>query len=383
MPRKGENIYKRKDGRWEIRIINFYDEKGKAHYKSYYAASYKEAKNKKEEVIRLNNPTNKSEKQYTKFETLCFQWLQSIESEIKESSYVKYKDALLIHIIPRLGNYNVEEIDTVTVETFLSDLLENGISLNKGLSSKSVSDIKSILKSIFIFAGKQHFRIKCFVEHIQVKQSKRNFRVLSCQEQTILETYLSEHDTLINFGIFLCLYSGIRIGEICALRWADINISDNTLHINKTMQRIRDYKKTSDKKTKIIITSPKSVYSIRQIPLPYFFKEKLIQKGNGMEKNAFVLTGKVSEFIEPRTMSNNFKKILQACGLTDINFHALRHTFATRCAEMNFDIKTLSNILGHANVNITLNRYVHPSMELKRQNMDKLNPLISVSNSGQ
>ena len=195
-------------------------------------------------------------------------------------------------------------------------------------------------------------------------------RVLTHAEQAALvRTILNDMD-LYKFGVLLSLYTGIRIGELCALKWEDMCLSDSVLKIRKTMQRIQETDGSAIHKTKVIITAPKSKCSVRSIPLPSFISD--IAKQFVASPQAFILTGNSKQFVEPRTMQNHFKSLVAGCGIEKANFHALRHTFATRCVEVGFEIKSLSEILGHANVNITLNRYVHSSFELKSSNMNKL-----------
>ena len=184
---------------------------------------------------------------------------------------------------------------------------------------------------------------------------------------------LTEELNLPGLGIYLCLFTGIRVGELCALTWDDISLENNMIHIHRTMQRIQT--PDSERKTAILIAKPKSQCSIRDIPIAGALREKLVQQA---VKEGYVLTGNKTNYIEPRTMQNRFKAIVERCGIQDVHFHTLRHTFATRCIEVGFDVKSLSEILGHANVSITLNRYVHPSMELKQKNMDKLSKLFTV-----
>ena len=165
------------------------------------------------------------------------------------------------------------------------------------------------------------------------------------------------------------------MGEICALQWEDISISDKTIHVHHTMQRIQSHN-TTGPKTQIVITTPKSACSIRVIPIPDELIEMLIlyQKTT----SGYFLSNSEQKIVEPRIMQNHFKKVLKESDIAPANYHALRHTFATRCIELGFDIKSLSEILGHASVNITMNRYIHPSLELKKANMQKLSSLLAV-----
>lgn len=193
-------------------------------------------------------------------------------------------------------------------------------------------------------------------------------RVLSYDEYKLFSEYLLEDMNFSKFGVYLSLYTGIRIGELCALKWSNVRLDEQILKIDKTMQRIQTYER--NEKTKIIITEPKSLCSRREIPLPQFLCA--ILRNYKRNNNCFLLSGESERFVEPRALSYIFKKYVKECGLKDLNFHALRHTFATRCVESRFDIKILSEILGHSSVKITLDRYVHSSMELKRKNMEKL-----------
>ena len=194
--------------------------------------------------------------------------------------------------------------------------------------------------------------------------------VLTIQEQKKLTSLLLDSTDLYKLGILISLYTGIRIGELCALKWENINLSNKTLKINETMQRIQNMNPNENTKTKIVITEPKSSGSIRDIPIPVFLIPVIKEFQD--KPDTYLLTGKRNKYIEPRTMQNCFKRFIKESGLRSVNYHALRHTFATRCVEVGFELKSLSEILGHSNVNITLNRYVHSSFELKSINMNKL-----------
>ncbi len=168
----------------------------------------------------------------------------------------------------------------------------------------------------------------------------------------------------------MALFTGLRIGEICALRWGDISLPDKALHVRFTMQRIQNINGEGRTKTKVTISPPKTDTSARIIPLPDFLVE-LCRKRFNTNTSAFILTG-TEFYMEPRVLQYRFKNYANACELDGIHFHTIRHTFATRCVEVGFEIKSLSEILGHSSIKITLDRYVHSSMELKRENMNKL-----------
>ncbi len=374
MARTGENIYKRKDGRWEGRCIVAYDENGKAKYKYVYAKTYKAVKDKLHSILSQKNadisiPNISSSK--WKFESILDEWLSHKKISVKESTYIRYKNSIENHIKPRLGRYNVVEINNVLIENFVSELLTIGkINSKGGLSPKSVTDILIIVKEVFDFAQANGLATACNFNNIHMKRPNREMRVLSCSEMHQLITVLLTDTDLCKLGVLLSLFTGIRIGELCALQWDNISILEKAVKIDKTMQRLQTDETVVNSKTKIHISEPKSFASVRIIPLPDFIIE-LLNNHHGT-KNGYFLTGEVKQFIEPRTMQNRFKSYLKEADIDDANFHSLRHTFATRCIESGFDVKTLSEILGHSSVKITLDKYVHSTMEQKRANMNKL-----------
>lgn len=382
MPKRGENIYKRKDGRWEGRYIKGHS-CGKASYGYVYARTYSEVKKKLSKAKTETDIPEKMEKQpepqrsNLTFGVISLEWLESIRPQVKESSYIKYANSLNSYLTPTFGSQNIESISRSDVSSLCAQLSQSGGSLKRGLSPKTITDTLSILRSVFDFASDSKDLSVTNLSGISVNAAHNQMRVLSSHEQSKLETVLCDDLNPCHLGILICLYTGIRLGEVCALTWKDISNTEQILFVNKTMQRIQilgaGEKKT---KTKIIISTPKSECSIRSIPLPDSIYEILERNRRG--NDAYVLTGVSGKFIEPRTMENRFKKALSKAGIDDANFHSLRHTFATRCVEVGFDIKSLSEILGHASVNITLNRYVHPSIELKQKNMNMLSGLFAV-----
>lgn len=376
MPRKGENIYKRKDGRWEGRYVKGCDGK-KAIYGYVYSKSYSEVKKqlilKRAEYALENNKPSVSTMKDALFSDLSEMWLRSIQSSVKESTWIKYRNILKCNVVPRLGNKNLSEIDYSVVSTFCNNLMESGGKDQSGLAAKTVADALSLTKAVIKYASRMKYVTDRTALDVSVKVKNAPLRVLSVQEQQILIANLAEELDFTELGIYICLFTGIRVGELCALTWDDISLENNMIHIHRTMQRIQT--PDSEKKTEILIAEPKSQCSIRDIPIESSLREKLIQQA---VKEGYVLTGNKNKYVEPRTMQNRFKAILERCGIRNAHFHTLRHTFATRCIEVGFDVKSLSEILGHANVSITLNRYVHPSMELKQKNMDKLSELFAV-----
>lgn len=372
MAKKGENIYKRKDGRWEGRYLKeTIDEKKRYGY--VYGKTYREAKDKLlKALIRLNITTETNENYFEKWSE---SWLDSLKPRLKHSSIMKYTNLLKLYLIPHIGKRDITQITYPEVYDLSEKLLTSGGKNNTALSPKTVSGAISVLKNVFEYASKCEELSLINIGKITIKQPQSPMRVFSNSEQTKLSSSLCMNLNNSNLGILICLYTGIRIGELCALKWSDVIFEDHCIWIHKTMQRVQTL--NSSQKTKVIISEPKSSCSIRKIPLPDELFEILMKCKQ--EPDSYILTGSSISYIEPRTMQNRFKAILEDCKIENANFHALRHTFATRCIELGFDIKSLSEILGHASVNITLNRYVHPSMEQKQKNMNKLSNLLAVS----
>lgn len=378
MARKGENIFKRKDGRWEGRYIKDRQE-GKAIYGFVFGKSYLEVKKKK--VAAIATLAEKTKKETLKNDQPIMryvgsQWLDELKPIRKKSTWVKYDNQLNSHIFPVLGDKQINEISNEDLISFVNGLLTGDNRHGQCLSPKSVSDIFSRIKSIRKFALIHGYEVKFMPDCVKIPQKSQELRVLTFSEEKTLVCYLKKNLDLTSLGILICLFTGIRIGELCALTWKDISLTEKQIHISRTIQRLQNKDKNAKTKTYIEIDEPKSKCSLRTIPIPESIMDAL--QSAYMENDEYLLTGKNRLFIEPRTMENRFKSILKKCNIADANFHALRHTFATRCIEVGFDIKSLSEILGHANVNITLNRYVHPTMQMKRDNMDKLSGLFTV-----
>ena len=296
-------------------------------------------------------------------------WLDNISPRIKETTYFKYQYAVTKYINPYIGNFDVTKITNGTIQDFANTLLIEGGAKGEGLSPKSVSDIVSILKSILRYVSELYGNKEYFFRPIQLKIREPPLHTLTHEEQEILTHYLLENGKNRDIGILLALYTGIRIGELCALTWADINVSSGFIDIESTLTRI-PYRQSSIAKTTLQISSPKTDNSRRRIPLPEFLVQ-ILSKNICPDSYVF-LSGQPGVYIEPRNMQFYFKRTLKKAHLTDINFHALRHTFATRCISLGFDPKTLSEILGHSSVSITMNKYVHPTMEQKKESMDRL-----------
>lgn len=367
MPKRGENIYKRKDGRWEGRITIILDDLS-TKKKSVYGHSYKEVKCKLMELKGSSMPLVKS---YELFSDVLNDWLKKKKATVKISTYNKYHNLIYNHIIPSLGELNIEEIDSIKVNGFISKLLTQGyLNKDRGLSSKSIRDICMIVKGCLKYASIAYSINAKPLELYIPASPQKEIQALTLNEQRILERYLRTDIDLKKVGIIVCLYTGLRIGEICALKWKNISLSEGLIFVESTLQRVQNFENDTSK-TMVLESAPKSQCSIRSIPIPNSIIP-LLESFKPASQSAYLLTGAEDKYIEPRMYEYIFQKYVLASGISDINFHVLRHTFATRCVELDFDIKSLSEILGHANTKITLDRYVHPSIDLKRTQMNRL-----------
>ncbi len=366
--RTGENIYKRKDGRWEARYIYKYDAEGKAKYRSVYGISRQEAKQKRLLLIHKTMLGMESSiSPIITFKDLAQNWLNSAKLRVKESTYVRYCNQMQKHILPYFAKYQASKISTELVEQLVAHLLKSKKDGGLGLSPKTAEDILIIIKSILKF-GKCHAHLE--LQRIKIKKNDKRPLTLPKTVQARLHECLINDTNYIKAGILLSLHTGIRIGELCALCWGDIDLDEKIVHIERTIQRIQTPpEEGSASKTKVIITSPKSKKSIRDIYIPDFLTE-IFRKMKG-PSNSFLLTGN-TKYMEPRSLHNHFKKYLKLSSIADYNFHSLRHTFSTNYVEAGYDVKSLSEILGHSSVKITLERYVHSSSELKRTNIENL-----------
>ena len=362
------NIYKRKDGRYEGRIPIDRDDKGKLKYQYFYARTLKELKQKMLDAYRYTNGSESICRKSLK--ELSLEWLSSIKLRVKQSSYCCYERIVTKHIIPYFMDIRYSDIDTAKINEFVEYELAYGKSNGVGsLSVKMVRDILSTLKSISKYAEYKYDLSNPIKNVFIPKYERKNIPVLNDSERLKLKNYLLDNLNCGNLGILITMYSGLRIGEVCALKWGDIDLENGTVHVKKTIQRITD-NSGSINKTMLYLGDPKSTASVRDIPLPEFVLKILDE--NKKDQNSFILSG-TKKPVEPRTMQYRFKAVLKACGIREVNFHLLRHTYATLCIEKGFDIKAVSELLGHTNVNITLNRYVHSSIEAKKRYVERLN----------
>ncbi len=371
MSKRGENITKRKDGRWEARYIKRH-ENGRAVYGYVYGKTYSEAKRKKADAMRQPSSKNPNISS-NQFNEVIDAFLVQKQYNVKPTTFSHYNNLINTHIKPFFGYRKTTDISVQLIELFASEKLKSGnMKSTEGLSPKTVKDILSLLKSIIKYGVKNRLIPDSLMAFSTPRVLKKEIEILSSAEREQLERH-TQDSTNIYFGVYLCLYTGLRIGELCALQWNDIDLTNSCINVCKTITRVTLINPAPNHaKTAIIIDTPKSEASLRTIPIPNDLAS-LLKVRAPIEKNSgcFFLTN-TEKYIEPRNYYGKYKVILSECGIKQYTFHALRHTFATRCVEIGFDAKVLSEILGHTDVKITLDRYVHPSISRKRSCMELL-----------
>ena len=295
--------------------------------------------------------------QSPRLDNIYTMWIAETRLIAKPNTMIKYKSVYKNHI-GSLSNIPVDDIDRNLVTLFTADLRD------KGLSNKTINDILIVLNMLLRFAAEEYGISIPKIKYL--KEDKKEPRCLSIAEQKQLIEYLSINSDVHKFGVLIALYTGIRIGELCALRWEDI--TPETITVNKTMARV-----SQNGKSEVIIQPPKSENSVRVIPFP----PELLKYYNSLKGEGYVLSTASLKYTEPRYLQMIFSRYVKECGLTGVTFHTLRHTFATRCIEAGVDAKTVSELLGHSDTKITLNRYVHSSFELKQTSIEKMQTLLA------
>lgn len=369
MPKRGENIHKRKDGRWEGRYKKNISQNEKTRYGSVYGKTYGEVKSKLKELNQkplIENNYSVNEKSFREVLQL---WENVNHVKHKGATKTKYSYMIEKHIIPKLGNIPISSINSLILNDFVENKLKSGRLDGKGgLSSAYVRSMMIIISSALQYAANEGMCPPLKSTVFKPPIENKVHTILEKQEQERLEMFLTTDINETKVGILLSLNCGLRIGEVCALKWEDIDLENKVIHIKSTIARVK--KDETANGTILIIDTPKTKSSLRDVPL-HSQMMAILRKEKDKAIYPFVVSNSDS-FVSPRTYEYRFHRILEQCGINSVNYHALRHTFATRCILAGMDVKSLSEILGHSNVSITLNTYVHPSMEMKLQQIEKL-----------
>lgn len=291
------------------------------------------------------------------------EWKEEKKKYVKKSTYAAYQLLIQNHIKPYFGD--LYEVNEEKVQQFVFDKLD------AGLSEKTIRDIIIVLKMILKFGIKNGY-----LEYIQIdakfpsKQEKKDLNVLSKADQKKFMEHLRNNFTFKNLGIFICLSTGMRIGEICGLRWCDVDTVEGVIKVRHTLQRIYIIEGET-RHTELLLDTPKTANSVRDIPMSSELLKMLKSLNKVVNENYYVISNDIKP-IEPRTYRNYYKKLCKQLDIPELKFHGLRHSFATRCIESKADYKTVSVLLGHSNISTTLNLYVHPNKEQKKKTIDKM-----------
>lgn len=290
-------------------------------------------------------------------------WKADKKQYVKKSSFSAYTLLIENHLQPVFGDkFTIEETD---VQSFVFQKLE------AGLSHKTIKDILIVLKMILKFGAKHKWLdYTPFDIQFPTEREKHNIEVLSRADQKKIMTYIQEHFTFRNLGVYICLSAGMRIGEVCALTWEDIDTDNGIISVSRTIQRIYVIEE-GVRKTELILDTPKTKNSIREIPINKDLLKILKPFKKIVNSSFFVLTNDAKP-TEPRTYRSYYKNLMKELNMPELKFHGLRHSFATRCIESNCDYKTVSVLLGHSNISTTLNLYVHPNMEQKKKAIEQM-----------
>ncbi len=291
------------------------------------------------------------------------EWFESKKGMVKESTLSVYYTQILNNINPYWVDFEIESFKKSDAQLFISKLFQ------RGLSAKSVKDAEIVLKQILLYAVDTYdvnipcqFKLKYPTKNLTEK--KQEIQVYTLDEIKKISSYFTEHPSYNLLGIVIVLCTGIRIGELCGLRWEDIDFEKKTITINRTVERIID---TETRKTKIVIQSPKTINSQRCIPFSNWLYDVLVRFSAPCLPSYYIISG-TEKLIEPRTYRSFYKRFIEnKIGIKCIKFHGMRHTFATNLIVGGADIKSVSELLGHSTVNTTLNLYTHSSIEDRRR----------------
>lgn len=371
MPRRGDNIHKRKDGRWEGRYRNGLKQDGAVKYSSVYAPTYTECKIKLEKAKIYNQNVSKKQSQF-RFEDILYRWFESNKIRLKGATEAKYLNMIETHIIPELGGMKLSQINSVIVNSFLENKLKGGGIKDKSVLSPSyVKTMAIIIEAAIKYAASEGLCPPLKTPIHKPTIPKKELVVLSESAESKLTRFLLCEKSNAALGSLLALQMGLRIGEVCALRWGDIDFENDIIHIRHTVSRVSAHRE--NQKTMLILDTPKTESSRRDLPIPSILKN-ILWAAYLQRKSEFIVSDDLN-FVGTRTFDYQYRRMLETNGIQIINFHTLRHTFATRCAESGMDAKTLSRLLGHSTASTTLNIYVHPSMEIMKQQIERVHRL--------
>ena len=371
MARRGPNIYKRNDGRWEGRYMVGRKPDGTPRYRSIYGQTFGEVRDRLlplKVAYMEQGPEPRNTNPFHEY--LLADLAQKRASGIKASSYDSYYRTVHKHIMPALGHIRMHHLTTQHVRQFLSDLH------GKGLSDSTIYSIYRYQSSVTRAAAKTGAMARDICADITLAKPKpKKVRALSRAEQKRLEVVAveaMEKGKGQGLEALLALYAGLRVGEISALQWEDIDFSSGIIHVRHTMQRLTLH--DTAEKTTVRVGTPKSESSERDVPLGDYLSKALL-KHRRLTPGKYVITSRRRDFAEPRVLQYRFERLLKLAEIPHVGFHTTRHSFATRCMEFNTDIAAISGLLGHSSVKQTSDTYIDSLYEQRVAAVNKLDAL--------
>ncbi|MBO0451819.1 tyrosine-type recombinase/integrase [Candidatus Enterococcus murrayae] len=365
MSRRGENIYKRKDGRWEGRYQKGRTPDGKIKYGSVYGRSYQETKYKLYPLkIKYQRLISMHGTCAIPFYQWANHWLTTIRGTIKPATYASYDYKMIHFILPMLNDTYLNELDEAAIKGLLDSWKA------KQFKESTIRVVFQELKSCLSLAVKQGYLVSNPCDQIVLpKQDKKRVCALSKKEQAMLERTLADTPLNKRLPVILALQTGMRIGEIAALQWKNVDFDSNVIHVEHTFQRIPSVDR-GQKASELVLSSPKTSASKRLIPMSRRVRQELL-KAREQRTGSFIISTKGGPS-EPRLIGYHFHQLMKKAQLIGKHFHQLRHTFATRCVERNRDIASISALLGHSSTQMTLDTYSSALLEQRMKVIESI-----------
>lgn len=303
-----------------------------------------------------------------KFAELASQWLISVSFGLKESTLEHYRYTLNRYLLPIFGEKQLSVLNEQELEQGILRIISAADGRHKPLGASSSRECLTMLRRICKYASHLHLirTIEIMVKLPQMERKQTN--TLSAQEQASVQAFVLNRPTARKVGLLLQMQLGLRIGEVCGLQWGDFDFKAGTLTIRRTVCRIY----CGVGQTKIVIQPPKTKSSSREIPIPQGLVAVLQALQGTVTPDTWFLSGSTKKPVEPRCYRKSIRSYLRCAAVRQVHPHALRHTFATTCLQTGCDIKTLSEMMGHTDPNITLKRYVHSDMKRKRSEIERI-----------
>lgn len=364
MARRGENIYKRKDGRYEGRYVIGKTLSGKSRFGYVYGRQYAEVRKKllMKKAEWAKKPLSKIAFCQCTLAEWLDQWLENeILGSVRASSWQTYRNIIKKHILPVLGEMKLSTITPSVIHDFVTALESSSLSYN------TIKGVYRLLKAALRCAFEEGMIEKNPCRKIKIQRIEQvEPRVLTRSEQERVKKSIQSANDLL---ALLSLYTGMRLGEICALKFSDVDWEKKTVTVKRSVQRVRQSK--ANRKTVLMVGAPKSLRSHRVIPIPDFLLKQLKNLLKNSADGGYIFGSPITA-AEPRTIQRRFKRRMDQLGIVGAHFHTLRHSFATRLLELGVDVKTVSVLLGHSSAKTTLDHYAHSLIEQQRSAMDLL-----------